>query len=192
MKNDDFQSYEGEERTPLLVSFLTHARNRGFYSQVSFDFFDAYVFDAEQSDFDPVVAVKQVKNVISKEQLERLIVDDTPTKVILVEGGRPDVESLLATNVFLSPAGVGVFIRGRGWLYAPRRASTEARKDVRLRLSNRWKQIEGVWRKQCNVCGEWRGENEFYDRPAAQRTARDPKRNSCISCFRDKRNSTRQ
>ena len=191
MKNEDFQLYDGEERLPLLVSFLTHSRERGFYSQVSFDFFDAYVFDAESSDFEPVVAVKQVKNRISKDQMERLVVDDTPTKVVLVEGDRPDTESLLSTSVVLARTGVGVYVRGSGWLYAPRRASEASQRDLRLEMAPGWEQREGVWRKQCRVCGEWKGTNDYYERPASQRTARDPYRQSCRDCFRAKRNAAR-
>jgi hypothetical protein len=191
VKNSDFQAFIDEERTPLLVSFLHYARELGFPSQVSFDFFDAYVFDPNQADFDPVVAVKQVKNSISKEQMGRLVVDETPTKVILVEGGRPDRDNLLSTHLTLAMTGCGVFVRGSGWAYLPRRASMDDLRDVRFKLAPRWEERDGVWKKKCAVCGEWKGENEYYKRPADQKTSRDPYRNACVTCFRAKRNSTR-
>jgi hypothetical protein len=191
VKHSDFQAFSDEERTPLLVSFLSFARELGFPSQVSFDFFDAYVFDPDESDFEPVVAVKQVKDRLTKEQMERLVVDSTPTKVVLVEGSRPDRENLLSTHLTLAMTGCGVFVRGSGWAYLPRRASTDDLRDVRFKMAPRWEERDGVWKKKCTVCGEWKGENEYYKRPADQKTSRDPYRNSCRGCFKGKRNESR-
>lgn len=180
MKELDFMEFSPPENVPLVISFVEMMRSKGLYVVMSWDNWD---FLAYKDTEEPVLAIKTVKNRISTDVLSRLMADETSFKVVLIEGDRVDLENLRSQRLFLASARVGVYVRRVGWLSLPSEDVRDDIEELRLKLSKRWKQgKDGVWRKQCRSCGEWKTADEFYR--AHNRTAKDPYRNDCKECFK--------
>ena len=179
MKNQQLQEFSPPPDEPLIVGFSNYVRSFGYSTAVSFDFFDMHVYlDQDES----ILDVKQIRNDLTADQIRRLVIVPTLTKVVLIEGSRPKLSNILANLVLLSAAGVGAFAANLGWLWLPRRQE-EVLTDVRYKLAPRWHQDpDRGWLKACTACGELKTPSEFYNRP--QKTALDGKRNFCIPCFK--------
>lgn len=181
MTRDDFHAFTPAFGDALVISFIDMIRSRGYSTEVDFGFWDFFVFE---HDDDPVMAVKTVKNSITSPQLARLVADDTPLKVILIEGEYPNWSRLESQKLFLAATGTGVFVRNVGWRSLPGEPAADTVEDLQLKLAPRWKQHEGVWVKACTACGEFKTQNDFFR--SAYKTARDPYRHQCKSCFNAK------
>lgn len=182
MTHNELGYFQEDEKAPLLFSLLELAKDHGYSSRISFDFYDAYVEDEEGN---KILGIKTVKNYVSQDLLERLVLDKLPRKIILVEGDSPHKEKFMEQAMFLSSAGCGLYIRGHGWVFYPSTASVPVQEDSRYILAPRWNRAaDGRWLKRCTSCRQNRTPDEFYDNP--NRTGLDPKRNQCIICFRMK------
>jgi len=158
------------------------ARDQGFSSEISFGFWDFYIWADVESGDGPQIALKTVKNSITNAVLNRLVTEPTPLKVLLVDGGSPQMDRLDGQMAFIAATGTGVFVRNVGWRALPGRPSAGVVPDLKLRLAPRWQQNEhGVWEKACSKCGEFKTTNDFY--PSAYKTARDPFRHICRDCW---------
>lgn len=183
MTREDFTSFDPPFDDPLVISFIDLARARGFQTEISFGFWDFYLYE---DDDEPIIAVKTVKNKVTDATMERLVVDPTPFKVILLEGRAPAWKSIEAAKTFLAATGTGLYVRGVGWRTLPGEPAVDVVSDLQLKLAPRWRQDQdGIWRKQCTKCGERKTTDDFY--PSAYKTSRDPYRNTCVKCFNAKK-----
>ena len=180
VKDLNLGDFTPDEGLPLVVSFVEMARQKGLSVVMSWDTWDFLGYEGSE---EPVVAIKSVKNRIHNDALTRFLGDPTPLKVVLIEGERPDWDDLHSKRLFLATARVGVYVRDVGWVTLPSETPKEAAQDLRLKLAKRWKQgKDGVWRKKCRTCQEWKTQDEFY--LAHNRTARDPYRHDCKECMK--------
>jgi hypothetical protein len=180
MTRTDFLAFNPAFEDPLVVSFINLARSQGYASEISFGFWDFFVYDHDDQ---PQIALKTVKNAISDHVMAQLTVERTPMKVLLLEGGTPHLDQLEGQKLYLAATGTGVFVRNVGWITLPGTPLAPHVHDLQLKLAKRWSQDEnGQWRKACTKCGEFKTPEGFYR--SAYRTARDPYRNVCIECFR--------
>lgn len=182
MTRDDFLGFSPDIKVPLVVSFVNLAREKNLATSFSFDFWDFYVYNESDK---PLVAVKTVKNRVTPAILERVLVEKTPLKVILVEGQNPSFPNFDQSKLFLASTGTGLYVRNVGWVILPSTPKVETVQNLQLKMSRRWREKEpGVWVKTCTKCGKEKFPEEFYK--SAYKTARDPYRNQCISCFSGK------
>lgn len=179
MIRDDFLAFTPSFEAPLVISFIEMVHSRGYSTQMDFGFWDFYVYEDSE---EPAMAVKTVKNRITRPQLSRLVADDVPLKVILIEGNHPAWAELEKQKLFLATTGTGVFVRNVGWRSLPGEPAVDKVEDLQLKLAPRWSQRDdGVWVKTCTKCGKQKTQIDFY--ASAYKTARDPYRNMCKSCF---------
>ena len=179
MTRDDFLTFTPRFEDPLVISFIEFSRSHGLSSEIGFGFWDFLVYDGVD---EPEIAVKTVKNRISDAVLRRIVSDPTPKKVILVEGGSPDLDRLVSQQIILGTTGTGVFVRGVGWRALPGGRTVDAVEDLQLKMAPRWAQDpDGIWRKTCTKCHERKPTGDFYR--SAYRTAKDPYRNICKACW---------
>lgn len=179
MTRDDFLAFAPRHEDPLIISFIEFSRQAGFSSEIEFGFWDFTLFDGDET---PALVVKTIRNRVSPAVLSRLVTEPTPMKVLLVEGGTPQLDRLQEQAVFLAATGTGVYVRGLGWRSLPGTPVTDEVTDLKLKLARRWRRREdGTWEKACTKCGELKSPQHYY--PSAYKTAKDPYRNICISCW---------
>lgn len=179
---DDFHAFTPDHNTPLVVSFIQFLQQRDLSTAIQFGFWDFLAYDHAD---EPLIAIKSVRNRVTDAVLSRMATDSTPWKVLLLEGANPVWAALENQSVFLAATGTGVFVRNVGWRVLPGTPIREQVEDLRLKLAPRWrKDPDDVWRKACTRCGTRQGLEGFYDAP--YRTGKDPKRHTCIACFRSR------
>lgn len=173
------RDFKPSDRTPLVISLVEWVKSRGFTVEIGWEHWDFLVYDHDEK---PILVIKTLKNRIPNTTLSRLLVEKAPFKVLLVDGDRPNLDNLTSRQVFLATSGTGVFVRGVGWVSLPSSNVQVDVEELRLKLAKRWSRgKDGIWRKQCTSCGQWKGVEDFY--PSAYSTARDPYRNQCKECF---------
>lgn len=179
MLKDWFLEFSPRHSVPLIVEFISFAKEKGFSSGIRFDSWDFELYDSSES---PVMVVKSIKNRITPKNLEQILREETPMKVFLAEGANFSDENLAGNRVFLATTGAGVFVRGRGWLVLPGRPSMEEIGDLRLKMSKKWHQDEeGNWWKKCSKCGNSYPPRGFYRN--YRNNTRDPYQARCKACW---------
>lgn len=186
MVRDALETFAPRDDRPLIIEFVNHVHDAGFPTRISFAFWD---FEAYDDDERPALVVKTVRNTPTEQQLTRLVTDETPVKVLLIDGPHPKTEHVDAIKPLLAATGTAVFVRGHGWRLLPGSARARELPDVRLRLAPRWNQDpDGTWLKACSACGELKGTDSFYRSPYP--TSTDPFRHVCKACYPRKRPKT--
>ena len=183
----DIEEFSPRFALPTTVEFLNFMAERGFSSRVADEIFDFYVLDGNN---DPYVAVKAVKNRISKHIRRKLTTTRVPYKVIVYEGAKPKFSEIDASRIFYAATGTGVFVRNVGWLVKPKSANHVELTEIRYKMAPRWHFLDGAWWKTCTSCGVDKNPDEFYD--AAYATQGDPKRNICKTCMKQKHSADRR
>lgn len=179
LDRDDFLAFTPPNDAPLVVAFIDFLRQNGLSTAIQFSFWDFLAYDHAD---DPLIGIKSVRNKVTEPVLARMASDPTPLKVLLLEGSNPAWAKLDAQKLFLAATGTGVFVRNVGWRILPGKPLNGEVIDLRLKLAPRWNQDEdGVWRKACTKCGEFKPLEGFYD--TNYPTGKDPKRHICIPCF---------
>ena len=182
MKRAELEGFMPYIGTPLVISFVEMARSLGYSTEIGWDFWDFYLYEHQDR---ASMVVKTMQNHVTSDQLSRIMVEKTPLKVLLIDGARPKFKELEGQKLFLAATGTGVYVRNVGWLTYPSSPVLETVEDLQLKLAPRWNlDSDGIWRKTCTGCGVRKEQKDFYK--AASRTARDPYRNQCVSCFSEK------
>jgi len=180
MLRDDLEAFAPRIDRPLIIEFVNFLHERGYSARLTYGFWDFEVFrDADE----PVLAIKTVRNAPTESQITKLVTDETPAKVLLVDGPNPRAHQVLEQAPFLAATGTGVFVRAHGWVILPGTPNLEHAANVRLRLAPRWQeQPDGSFLKACSVCGEMLPPDAYYR--AAYPTLKDPYRHQCKACYR--------
>lgn len=188
MLKDWFEAFSPRHAVPLVVEFVSFAKENGFSSGARFDYWDFELFDRSDS---PFMVVKTIKNRVTPKLLEMVLREDAPLKVILAEGGNFSDENLKNNRLFLASTGVGLFVRGRGWLVRPSRPKIEVKSDLRLHMAPRWEQdTDGNWWKACSKCGESYGPKGYYRN--YRNNTKDPYQAQCKICWSKDNERTRK
>lgn len=173
------ETFSPSSREPLLVAFINHLTQNDYSSAMDFGFWDFYVYNEGD---DPFLAVKTIKNSLTKDDIFRISTAKTPQKVVLVEGDAIGHARFDSLRLFLASLGVGLYIRDVGWYTYPHYPYLSVPEDLVFRLASRWYQdSEGQWLKDCSKCHVPHSTDGFYR--AANPRARDPYRNVCKTCF---------
>ena len=180
MLRDDLEAFAPRTDRPLIIEFVNFLHDRGYSVLLSYGFWDFLVYrDADE----PILAIKTVRNAPTDAQITKLVTDEHPAKVLLVDGPNPRVVQVKEQGPFLASTGTGVFARAYGWVILPGTPDLKQATDVRLRLAPRWTQDSGgTWVKACSVCGEFLPQEAYYR--AAYPTLKDPYRHQCKACYR--------
>lgn len=182
MVRDALETFAPRDDRPLIIEFINHVHDSGHATRIGFGFWD---FEAFADTDEPAMVVKTVRNTPTEQQLTRLVTDETPIKVLLIDGPHPKTEHVDAIKPLLAATGTAAYVRGYGWRLLPGSARPRELPDVRLRLAPRWSQDpDGTWRKACNRCGELKTTADFYRSPYP--TSTDPFRHTCKACYRQK------
>jgi hypothetical protein len=164
---------------PLAASLAFHMADWTYQTRITDDFWDHYMFDGLDS---RIAAIKTVDRAHYPSLRRHMVTADVPTKLILVEHPDGYEDFWDQSAFFMRSQGVNAFLRGYGWVYAPKPPVPVDNMAIRLEKSPRWTQHGDVWLKACNTCGEFKEVDDFYPNP--NEGATDPRRHKCKECTR--------
>jgi hypothetical protein len=179
-----YETYFPDLDLPLVVSFATHLRNMGYSVVVDYNLFDLLVYDKEG---ELVLGVLSTRAYPSPSEMQSVMSDDIPEKVILVENPGDMVAEKLASKMYLAHTDVSLYLNGLGWAYF---RGDEPKIDYRewkfQGLRRYRKQDNGEWVKKCVFCDTYKTVDNYYRRHRWGGRIRDPYRNVCKTCWKER------
>ncbi len=129
------------------------------------------------------VPVLRVQHKLSPFQMARVTSDEHPIKLLLYDSTLTDMDAQWSNLLFLSRFGVGVWIRGQGWVLVPHQKPVFPDLSPQLRLSRGWtRDNRGIYWKKCRgPCQRTLNPEEFPKHGVPNRL--DLYRNLCKLCY---------
>ncbi len=177
-----YNTYFPDVNIPLIVSFVSHLREFGYFFEVDYDLYDFLVYN---HDGELVMGVLSCKKAPTPREMRAILADDTPEKVVLVEDPGDMVNSSLEVRTFLRGSDVSAYLGGCGWAHMNEGEVTLDYSPWKFYKMDRYaKREDGEWAKQCSGCGEWKTFDNYYRRHRWGGRLRDPYRNFCKACWK--------
>lgn len=134
------------------------------------------------------ITVARVCNVTGrppKNRFRRILVDETPVKIMVIEG-EPHLGFLEYHKITCQWSQVSVFLEKIGqWAYFGGQSAVDGREFWRYYDNPRWKREGETWYKLCTTCNQWKTELDYYKQRTSGRL--DETRDKCKDCFLEAR-----
>ena len=179
-----YESYFPELDLPLIVSFANHLKNLGYSVKVDFDLYDLLVYNSDDT---PILGVMSAKRFPTPDRIMSVIEDETPEKVILVENPGDEVEATLSAKMYMLGGDLSIYLNRIGWVYVRGGQPKSDFQQWKFGRLARYRRAEnGEWVKKCVFCETHKTLDNFYRRHRWGGRIRDPYRNVCKACWKER------